>query len=195
MITCIKIASYELHPVKGSVFEYLRKVGLQKINPPSLAPGSIVPDLNIIFCSSLRRATESLKLSPRQKLIKSKLLDEVLFDIQDFCDEEKYTIQKSVAVRRGFKENFIKDTLLIPREVLITEVENILIQAREINENVTIVSHSFRLKLLEAYVKMQGAIKFHPELIRDFIFDDQKTYDFGEGFIISKPQLSALKLQ
>lgn len=195
MITCIKIAAYELRPSKGSVFQYLRKVGLQKINPPSLLPESIHPSSNIVFSSPLRRATESLKLTVGQKLIETSLLREIPFDILDFCNEEEYVSQKSVAVRRGFKEHFINNNLPIPREELVAEIENILIQARAINENVTIVSHSFRLKFLEAYVKTQGRLKNQPELINDYILDYQKTFDFGQGFNISKAQLAALKIK
>ena len=44
------------------------------------------------------------------------------------------------------------------------------------------ISHSFRLKIIEAYLKTQGRIMNDPKLIEKYIKNSKKTFDFGEGF-------------
>jgi hypothetical protein len=192
MILCIKIAPYELRPDHQDIFEYLREVGLQTIDPSSLAARSIQATSKIIYCSPLRRAIESVSVNSSQKLVTSELLKEIPFDLGKLCSREEHSIYKSIIVRKRFKESFIHDTLPISHQTIFLELKMLLNQARAEDQDVTIISHSFRLKILEAYIKSGGRLEHEPGLIEQYLFDDQKTFDFREGFNISPAQLSAI---
>ncbi len=55
-----------------------------------------------------------------------------------------------------------------------------------------LISHSFRMKLIEAYIKTDGQIEQKPELIHKYILDDKKTFDFGKGISLNVNKLRRL---
>jgi hypothetical protein len=189
MICCIKIGPYELRLKNKEVYGYLRDVGLQHIDPPSLDPKTIVPNAGLVYCSSLRRAFECVRIGSDHKLIKTDLLNEIIFDLAKFCSPEEYKINKSLIVRRRFRESFIKDILSMSRAQIFKELKELLTIIKENKKDVTFISHSFRLKLLQAYVKTAGELEQKPELINQYLLDDQRTFNFGESFIISDDEL------
>jgi len=193
MIKCTKIATYELRPKNLDVFNYLKCLGLQQINPPSLAPRSIQVVTNRVYCSQLNRALECISPSDNCMVIATKALNEIIFDIESLCSRTEYENFKSQIVRKRLREAFITDSLGEPRSKIFDDVKNILKEISKLNEATTIVSHSFKLKVLEAYVRSIGAIERNPELINDYVFDDQKTFDFGAGFTISDQELKVLQ--
>ncbi|MDO8451572.1 MAG: hypothetical protein Q7S76_01760 [bacterium] len=192
MITFTKIASYELRPKDRNVFEYLTDVASQVVDPPPLEPGGLSLAADIVFHSTLRRATESIRRLPAVEYIPRVELKEVVFDMRTFCNEATWSREGSVAVRRGFKAAFIADTLSVPRTQLFEEIRSVLLDAKDTCQRgrVVVVSHSFRLKLIEAYLRTQGRVVSNPELIHEYINDSGKTYSFEEGFEIDESEMT-----
>ena len=186
MIQFIKILRYETKPPSGDVFDYLCGVTTQHIDPPTASFGELMLNADVIFHSNLRRAKECIHIAPSIKYIASSFLNEVPFDLRDICPREEWEHEGSVAVRRKFKQAFIEDGLLIKRSELFREIEMTVAACRreEKTSKVAIVSHSFRLKLIEAFLVTGGDIRENPLLIHRFIHDEKKTYEFGGGFTL-----------
>ncbi len=186
MITCVKIAPYELRPIGEDTYDYLAGLAAGAIDPPSLAPKSLSFPGSIILHSPLRRSVECIDGTAALSCEARESLKEISFDMRDFCDRTLWEREGSRAVRRGFKTAFIEDTLPIRRTELILSAHEMLEEAKAAAERapVVLVSHSFRLKLIEAYIRSNGRLAEEPALIGEYIHDEQKTYAFGEGFTI-----------
>ena len=188
MITFIKILKYELNPKNKDIFEYLSDVTSQKINPQSLELGMLAVQSGIVLYSPLEHAKGCIKRTAGIDHREVVELREIPFDLKKLCTKEEWVDRKSEVVRERFKKAFIADTLMIKRKQLFEEVESLLrlcVRFHETYDNVTVVSHSFRLKLIEAYLGTDGKIKDNPELIHQYVFNNRKTYEFGRGFAIS----------
>jgi len=181
MITFIKMLAYQQTPETGDAFTYLDCVTTQRIDPSSLHPGELHLNAPIVFHSPLQRVTDCLAADDRQKRVVLQELREIHFSLQSLCSYEEWKKERSIIVRRRFKEAFIADTLLLSRATIEQEVQNVLRLVGSHAEAV-VVSHSFRLKLIEATIKTRGEIFRDPKLIHEWIRDDHKTYDWGEGF-------------
>ncbi|MDQ5950697.1 MAG: hypothetical protein QG585_639 [Patescibacteria group bacterium] len=186
-IKCKKIAKYNTY-LKDDLdtFSYLQKLCLGKVNPPTQKPDSIIFDKNsIIFSSPLTRAVQSIKNKENLNLLILPELKEIRFDLEKMCDFKKWKKDKSTIVRKRFKTFFINDTLLDSRKKIFREIRHLLkMVGKYPDKNIIIFSHSFRLKLIEAFVKTDGKIENSPALIRKFIKDNQKTYKFEEEFYL-----------
>lgn len=180
-----KTYSYQSSPAHGDAFEYVSKLALQKNNPLPHKQNSVLFKQKKVFHSPLRRVEKSLAETTESHYIRDEKLKEVIFDIKKMCTREEYEESKSKIIRRKFKEFFIKDQLPQKRKELFSEIEAVLKKIRKTHENeVVVLSHSFKLKLFEAYIKTNGEIKKKPELIHKFIHDNKKTFEFGKGFTI-----------
>ncbi len=196
MITFIKTLRYETNPKETDVFEYLTLLGLQKIDPASTANSFLTLDADVIFYSPLKRVATTIRLPKHKKItaVKKDALKEIVFDLEKLCSKQEYQKYKSKIVRRRFKEAFIQDALPVKRAFIFREIKDILRLCLIYQEaTVAIVSHSFRLKIMEAFIKTKGKIISNPALIHTYIFDDQKTYEFGEGFTIDTKDLQFLR--
>lgn len=185
MITLTKILQYELRPQSGDIFEYLTAITKQTIDPPSLKPHTLQPTAPVVLHSPLRRATECLLKLPTTTYIELPELREIPFDLALLCTKSEWEAHGSVIVRKRFKQFFMDDALIVKRAVLFSEIESLIEYCRRYSD-IQVVSHSFRLKLIEAYLKTNSEIVSHPDLINDFILDDHKTFEFGEGFTIEQ---------
>jgi len=191
MITFIKTLPYQLKPKGRDVFEHLSDLGLQKIDPPTLSENPLSITADVIFYSPLKRVADTIK--NRTRAIKKESLREIVFDMKAMCSKEEYQEYKSVIVRKRFKEFFIKDKLPVKREVIFNEIEALLKESRfSGKKDIAVVSHSFRLKIIEAFIKTKGEVRHKPELIHKYIFDNEKTYPFGGGFSIDSKELDFL---
>lgn len=192
MINFIKISEYETKPKNRDVFGYICDVASQKINPSTLKSGSLRFDTPIIFHSPLRRAVECLEVKENVRYFSDVSLREIPFDMSRMCSREEWSVERSKIVRRRFKEFFISDRLLISRNEIIRETRNFLARCYILSKTsgITVVSHSFRLKIFEAFIKSQGGLTQTPSLIYDHIKDDKKTFEFGEGFSVAEEDLS-----
>jgi len=184
MIHFHKILKYELNPKDVNVFTYLSDVISQKNDPPSLEQNKLELIGSIVFHSPLRRAVECIRKIKGVKYIPLKELAEIPFDLNALCSQEEWGKERSVIVRRKFKKAFIEDKLLISRHEIWNQIEFVLSKCLLKNEasDISVVSHSFKLKLIEACIDSNKKIIKTPELINNYIFDDIKTFGFGEGF-------------
>ena len=188
MIKFIKILAYSLTPPDGEVFDYLAGVTNQSIDSSSLAPNGLEVNDGVVLCSSLRRAVECVKQEKDVVFVVLDSLREIRFDLSQICSKNNWEKERSVAVRRGFKRAFVEDKLPVSREVIFKEIKELLalIKNNYSGQQVTVVSHSFRLKLIEAYCLSDGAIEKDPNLINSYLLDDRKTYEFGQGFTVGE---------
>ncbi len=189
MIRFLKTLAYPLVPDSGDVFAYLHGVTDQSLDPPSLHPGELVLQEPILFHSPLRRVTDALQLSDQQERIALQELKEIPFSLRSLCIQEEWQKERSVAVRRRFKEAFIADKLLLTRSEIEYQIQTLLQRVASYS-SAAVISHSFRLKLIEAYIKTHGQVFRCPELIGEWIYDDQKTYDWGQGFEIDSKEIT-----
>src|SRR3989344_5625883 len=185
MVQFVKILEYELNPSNEDVFAYLCRLTKQAIDPPSKAMDRLELSADVILYSPLRRARECLKKNSKVEYRSMRQLREVPFDLEKICSKEGWVREGEVIVRRNFKKAFVEDSLLISREELFQEIKQVISLCRELSrlQSVAVVSHSFRLKFIEASFKTKGELEKRPELIEDYILDNEKTYEFGEGFL------------
>lgn len=162
-------------------FEFLAKLTMQEIDPMPLHKFKNLKKNTPIICSPLNRVYLSLPMNADYEVDPS--LNEVKFDLREFCTREEFARLSSVIVREKFKEYFIKDILPEKRNELFKSIKLFLNKLHEMNSTeIMVISHSFKLKLIEAYIKTSGAIETNPELIHEYIFSNDKTYGFEEGF-------------
>ncbi|HAE36250.1 TPA: hypothetical protein DCX66_04020 [Candidatus Nomurabacteria bacterium] len=179
----LKTAQYDLRKNKNDRYDYLCDLGLQKIDPLPLHINSLTPMTKYVINSTLKRVALSFQNSSGSIFVPSDNLREVIFDMSTMCTKQEFNKLGSSIVREKFIELFINDTLPQKRLFLFDQIRSTLEQIKLINcEEITIVSHSFKLKLFEAYLKTNGQIESHPELIRNYIYIDKKTFNFNEGF-------------
>ncbi len=181
MILFRKIPAYPLTPETGSTFAYLGRITKQEYDPPSFHPGAVHPETPVVMHSTLRRAAESLHRETSCIYIPTPELNEVPFSLVDMCSETEWEHEKSVVVRRRFIEAFTHDRLPLSHRELEQQLRAVLLQALDY-PSVTLISHSFRLKLLQGFLMMRGRLFTHPEDIRLVIDEHQKTFGWGEGF-------------
>lgn len=178
-----KTVSYDLGKDRPDVFQYLQKVGMQTIDPKPQHIFSAPIEHSVIFHSTLSRVSDSFPKDKNDTLFAFNELREILFDLQILCTQEEFEREGSSIVRKRFKEFFIADNLPQKRAELFSEIKKMLNEIQtSSNDTILVVSHSFRLKLIESYVKTNGDIEKNPALIHDYIYDDKKTYDFEQGF-------------
>ncbi len=188
----IKIKKYQLQPLlPEGEFEYISKVLNQTHDPSSLEPKSLKCVESIILHSPLKRCLECMDYSTSAQAIEMSELREIPFDIKGKITEEEWEEKRSDAVREAFVNSFIEDTLMISRKDLKAEIEKVLSMCKKMakTKNIEVISHSFRLKVIEAYIKTNGRVFNNVQLIREFVPLKQKTYEFGEGFDIKSSDI------
>jgi len=186
MIHFRKICDYPRTPTKGDVFEYLCALTKHKIDPPTLHPRELGITDKVVFASPLKRSRECLLVRPDTPVFYPDQLKEIPFDLATLCTHKEWEEQKSTIVRTRFVDAFVADRLLTPQAMIIHEIRDVLDRLHAQPQiSATVVSHSFRLKVIEAYIKTQGALAAQPDLLRTFIRADTPTYAFGKGFDVS----------
>lgn len=196
-IEFIKTLEHETNPKNGDVFEYLSDLTMQKIDPPGISGNHIRTGTKVVFHSPLKRVIDTLEFRKDVKYIKTDELSEILFDVKKLCTKKEWQKEKSNIIRRRFKEFFIKDHLPTKRSQIFDEIKNVLNDCLSRPElfNIAVISHSFRLKLIEVFIDTKGEILNNPDLIHKYLFDDKKTYQFGSGFNIERKDLEKIKKQ
>ena len=172
-------------PKIGDHFSYVCGVLNQTIDPPTVCPKAIKTSTQVVFYSPLRRSSECLYRADNQSYFVSNNLKEIPFALNRFITEDDWKKEGSALVRRSFKEAFKTDRLDIKRDKLFEEIQSFLSLCKSLGEKeITAVSHSFRLKIFEAFLSTKSKIVSSPNLIENYIFDGDRTYDFGGGFEI-----------
>ncbi|MDD2785788.1 MAG: hypothetical protein PHS79_02725 [Patescibacteria group bacterium] len=192
MIKFIKTLAYPLTPPSGEIFSYLCKLTSQRMDPPSLYPNTLETDSLTIFHSPLQRVVSSLNKREGQRFVVRNELREIPFKLDDLCSREEWMLYRSAIVRRRFVQFFVEDRLTLRRDMIENEIQNLLTQITSVNNEVTVVSHSFRLKIIEAYIKTSGGIFLRPQTLADWIMPGQKTYGWGEGFEINRDDIISI---
>lgn len=180
-----KILKYDLKKDKKNTYVFSLKLLAQKINPYSLEKGKFTPKTKVVFCSNLKRAKQCIKKNKNLIIINTKILNEIPFDLGICCEESDFHKYGSLAVRKTFKKLFIEDKLMITRAKIFSEIEKLFKSIKNYygaEKSITIISHSFKLKCIEAYLKTNRKIIRSPKLINKYIKDKEKTFDFGKGF-------------
>lgn len=196
MIKFIKTQPYQLRPPNEDIYMYLTSIGLQIFDPPPLQPQQLVTTASNVYYSPLKRVKESLILQSNTKYIEVAELAEIPFDLHQLCSKKLWEKEGSIAVRREFVKAYVASKLPVATQDLIKQTKDILRILAKYPEETSIeaISHSFRLKLIEAFIDTEGRLEYQPELITYFIHPDQKTFAFGESFEVSKIQITqALK--
>ncbi|TSC55721.1 MAG: hypothetical protein G01um101418_742 [Parcubacteria group bacterium Gr01-1014_18] len=191
MITFIKTLKYDTKPENRDIFEYLSQLALQKIDPPSISNASVYINADFVFHSPLRRVADTLERKENCQAISVDALREILFDIPKLCTREEWLYSGSSIIRNRFKSAFIADQLPVSRAELFDEIRKVLLllASKPQSSSIYVVSHSFRLKIIEAFIKTKGMLESDPVLIHQFIWDDQKTYPFGAAFCVDQADL------
>ncbi len=194
MITFIKLLKYKTPSENADGFDYAANLGLQKIDPSTEQPRALDAPATIIIHSNMRRVIECVDFRADKKYIPRNELREILFDLRKMCEKGEWEKEKSRAVRREFVNSFIKDTLPIKRAKILEEAKSILSLCYKLSEKkgVSVISHSFRLKVIEAYIGTSGKLESNPSLLGKYIHADKKTFEFGEGFKIDRSVLMDL---
>ncbi len=183
--TFTKILDYELYPIDPTIdlFTHVCDVLKQDINPKTKCPNQLRVNTDIIFSSPLLRARQCIKQREGLEVHYLNELSEIPFDLQRFCSAKEWESRKSAVVRKAFKDAFIADQFLLSRQVVREQIERVFRIARN-NPNSTMVSHTFRLALIRAYSQTKGEIFKNPQLIHRYVFEEKKTFIFGESFKI-----------
>lgn len=192
--TIIKTLAYQLRGnTEQETYQRITAIGLQHIDPLSSAHASIYIPTKTVYHSPLRRVIETIQ--PQHNTLSRHGLAEVLFDVRTLCDEATWCQHGSNAVRAGFVAAFIRDTLPQRRSTIIDETCNVLSEIAaqlQTGNAVTVISHSFRMKIIEALIQSQGALDKHPETLRLVLLEHKKTYGFGGFFSITSTDLNWL---
>lgn len=188
-IKIVKIASYGSNILKLNKYDFYTRSSRQEIDPGVDTPISYElqykkHSYKKAYCSELERAIASARYLSK-KVVGIKELNEIKFDLKKLLSREEYMKYGSKLVRERFVNAFIEDNLLEPRKSVMTRVDKLIDRfSKSIDDEFVCVSHSFFMKVLEASI--DGCdLSRSPELIRGYIDVDQKTYKFGEGFIIN----------
>jgi broad specificity phosphatase PhoE len=191
MIKFIKMLKYDLRNQGEDLdFDWVSRVTLQQEDPKSLYPGGLesIKEAEVIYHSPLRRVVECLPYNHNaQEFYPLESLREIKFDLRQFCTKNELFKYGSKIVRQQFKDFFTQDILITSRTQIFEEVKEILKRCVESHSSkIVVVSHSFRLSIIEAFINTEAKIETEPHLIHKFIFDDTKRFDFGDGFTVDR---------
>lgn len=191
MLRFIKTLAYPLIPSTGSVFEYLDGVTQQRIDPPSLRPKQLTCPEPMVFFSPRRRVVECLAdRTPAQQQMRVELC-EIPFSLSALGTYREWEQGRSAFVRQKFVQAFIQDRLPVSRADIEHELRCILSDAKPFPD-IALVSHSFRMKIFQAFIETDGQLFRMPELLAHWIHPHQKTFEFGEGFSVEMEKILGL---
>ena len=182
--------TFKYSPIEDgkSKYESYNSITLQINSPPIIEKNAIIKTFPIefIYCSDLLRAKQSADVYAKVthcKVTSESFFREVRFSLKALVTAEEYNTYGSVLVRQRFVDGFINDTLAEKRTEIVSrilEIEHLIKNCDY--KNILIVSHSFFMKLFEAYSKDKIKIFSDPQKLRTYILPTKKTYEFGEGF-------------
>ena len=178
-----KILSYDVYGDTANSYEYVADLLAGRSDPQTKEPGGIDCGHLTVYTSPLRRATGCINTTTAKKLETLFALREIPFDIKKYCSESAFSLFKATAVRQAFIRAFMANDLLIPHQVLQQELELVLaLKARP--EEILVISHTFRIRCLEAYEQIGADLFKNPVRIGEFIQPENKIMDFGESVLL-----------
>lgn len=146
-----------------------------------------LPSSITILHSTLLRGKQTAEILPKNQgvqVIPCDLLREIPFSLANMVTEEEFEDKNggSRLVRVRFVDQFVEDRLLQPRTQIEDNVCCLLAEIDKFSKDVIIISHSFFLKILQAYVSGSDVFS-NPGELANFIDADKKTFPFGGGFV------------
>ncbi len=138
------------------------------------------------FCSSLKRCVQTADLISSGKITELDELKEIKFSLHALVSKEEFEKHDAVLVRERFIQSFINDSLLEKRQDIQKRLDQVIDMISEDTNDKLVVSHSFTMKMFEAYFQKNLNIFKFPNLISKVIFPETKTYEFGEGFVVTR---------
>ncbi len=193
MITILKIAAYDTGKSHPDRYAYACQLLNQQLDPPSQQPHTLtLQNPSSIFCSTLLRAQQSIPEQYQHSITYTTALNEVPFELAEFVNAEEFATEGSNAVRAAFVEAFLQDTLNLSRAHLKTQTITLLQKLTSLpsTDHSYAISHSFRMKILQAFILSNGTLFEHPELIKTFLPMDHKTFAFNTGFTVTPEQIT-----
>lgn len=166
-------------------FDGYRLTALRRQDPRITPIKVVTQNIPRVFCSSSARARQTAYSFTKQQPVETALLDEVLFDLARLVSVEEYDAFGSSLVRERFIESFIADNLLESRQQLRERILKLLCMLHSSHtDSAMCFSHSFYMKILEAYVLSDYTLFEQPEALRNYISTRQPTYPYGKGFTL-----------
>lgn len=159
------------------------------LSNPGIKHASYVPRTHAggieVFTSTSRRTQETAEILFASDYRRTGLLNEVGFDLSALINKREFTQGYSAAVRDRFCRYFINDNLCEKHTRLCQRIERVLeILQKNESKEIYCVSHSFYMKIIEAYIDTDRSLFIHPQLIRNYILINEPTYQYGKGFTI-----------
>ena len=140
---------------------------------------------NNLFHSTLLRGIQTANCLPKAtetKVAPLSELKEVPFKLEDLLSEEEFEKNGSNLVRERFVQAFIDNKLPETRQQINDRIGFLLEILRNCESTeVSVISHSFLMKMLEAITSGIDIFQ-NPNLLASVIPADKKTYPFGGGF-------------
>jgi hypothetical protein len=181
-----KILSYDVYgqnPAKR--FDYICSLLDQTIDPTSLEPSLINANDKAVYISPRARALSCLNQDTALSITILQSLNEVPFALKSVCTAADFERQGSTAVRQAFLDLFIADRLDLSHKQLKAELDYLLTLSKD-NPDALAISHTFRLRLLQTYLKTNRELFNEPKLILEYLDPNVHWADFGS--FVSLPE-------
>ena len=170
--------------INDSLYYGYRLVGMQKYDPNIIAKNNnILVNKNNAVCSTSKRTIQTAQYFGFMSIKTIPILNEIKFDLGKLLTEKEFNKYGSSLVRTRFIEAFISNDLNEKRQNIQNRI-NLLIDYIKNNEFTTYFSHSFFMKILQAYIESKYQLFESPEILYHFIDANKPTYEYGKGFVI-----------
>ena len=174
-----KILSYDVYGThKEGRFNRVCNLLNQTLDPSTLEPAGLSAENKDVFISPRKRAISCLNQVTANSITVLPALNEIAFDLERVCTHAEFEAKGSVAVRSAFLELFIKNQLSINHKTLQEECEHLLTISKD-NPDALAISHTFRLRLLETYLKTNRQLFEEPTLLSKHLNPKEHWADFG----------------
>jgi hypothetical protein len=174
-----KIAPYNPYGDESeNRYHYVCRLLQQKVDPPSTAAKSIDCMGRVTYHSTLFRSVDCIDRTNALRLVPNRDLNEIAFNLDDYCSESVFKSEKSNAVRSAFLQAFIDNCLDESHE----ELKGRLGRAKDIalNQSHTLaISHTFFMKLFQVYWDCGELLFSQPEVLRFYIDPQKHLFPFG----------------
>ena len=148
-----------------------------KFDPPTIG-GEPRPVNEPTLCSTALRARMSVR---GQNITYLKQLEEIKFNPVKILKIASDTIS-SEQVREAFVAGWTSDSLVQSRRDIVREIVHVLKLAKQ-TQDCLVISHTFRLTVIRAYLMEGERLSQSPDLIRKYIRPQSKLMDFEQEFV------------
>jgi hypothetical protein len=174
-----KILSYDVYgPHQEGRFKYVCNLLNQTVDPCTLEPKMLTAHSKDVFISPRRRALSCLNQATAPSVTVVPALNEIPFDLERVCTSADFELNGSVAVRSAFLELFTNNQLALNHKTLQDECEHLLTISKD-NPEALAISHTFRLRILETYLKTNRQLFDEPALLQKHLNPKEHWADFG----------------